>query len=71
VLLALFFAGINAFVPGPQGDFTVQSIVEQTHTAAIGKVLYTDFIFPFEVASVLLLVAIIGAVVLAKKHIKT
>lgn len=34
----------------------------------LGKVLYTDYILPFEVASVLFLVAIIGAVILAKKE---
>ncbi|MCS6916573.1 MAG: NADH-quinone oxidoreductase subunit J [Chitinophagales bacterium] len=33
----------------------------------LGKILYTDYILPFEVASVLFLVAIIGAVVLGRK----
>jgi NADH-quinone oxidoreductase subunit J len=35
-------------------------------TAAVGELLFTDFVLPFEVASILLLVAMIGAVVLAK-----
>ena len=35
-------------------------------TAAVGKLLFTDYVLPFEVASILLLVAMIGAVVLAK-----
>jgi NADH-quinone oxidoreductase subunit J len=34
----------------------------------LGKILFTDFVLPFEIASVLLLVAIIGAVVLAKRE---
>lgn len=34
----------------------------------IGKVLFTDYLFPFEITSILLLAAIIGAVVLAKKR---
>ena len=34
---------------------------------AIGQVLFTDYLLPFELASVLLLVAMIGAVVLARK----
>ena len=71
MMLVILFAGVKAFVPGPKGDFTIQLIAEETHTAAIGKVLYTKFLFPFEVASVLLLVAIVGAIVLAKKQIKT
>lgn len=70
-LLVLVFAGIKSFIPGPQGEYTIERITSETHTAAIGKVLYTKFIFPFEVASVLLLVAIVGAVVLAKKQLRT
>jgi NADH-quinone oxidoreductase subunit J len=35
----------------------------------IGQTLYTDFLLPFEVVSVLLLVAMIGAIYLAKKRV--
>ncbi|MCP5004060.1 MAG: NADH-quinone oxidoreductase subunit J, partial [Planctomycetes bacterium] len=35
-----------------------------------GKLLFTDYIFPFEIASILLFAAIIGAIILAKKGIK-
>ncbi len=35
----------------------------------VGKVLFTKFIFPFEITSLLLLAAIVGAVILAKKKI--
>ena len=34
----------------------------------LGMVLYTDYILPFEIASVLFLIAMIGAVILAKKE---
>ena len=34
----------------------------------LGESLFTDFVLPFEIASVLLLVAIIGAVILAKRE---
>lgn len=34
--------------------------------ATIGEILFTDFVLPFEVASILLLTAMVGAVVLAK-----
>jgi NADH-quinone oxidoreductase subunit J len=37
------------------------------NTEAIGRVLYTTYLFPFEVASLILLVAMIGAILLAKK----
>jgi NADH-quinone oxidoreductase subunit J len=39
------------------------------NTAVIGMLLYTDYLIPFEVASMLLLVAMIGAILLAKKEI--
>jgi len=39
-------------------------------TKAIGQMLFTDFLLPFEIASILLLAAIVGAVVLAKRRIE-
>ncbi len=43
----------------------VQSMAPATeNTRALGHVLYTDFVFPFQVSGLILLVAIIGAIVL-------
>jgi NADH-quinone oxidoreductase subunit J len=39
------------------------------NTETIGIVLYREYFFPFEIASVLLLVAMIGAIFLAKKRV--
>lgn len=36
--------------------------------ASVGNALYGKFLFPFEVASILLLVGVVGAVVLARKR---
>jgi NADH-quinone oxidoreductase subunit J len=36
---------------------------------AVGWLLYTDYLIPFELASMLLLVAMIGAIVLARKEV--
>jgi NADH-quinone oxidoreductase subunit J len=44
---------------GPQGG----------NTEIVGMLLYTDYLVPFELASMLLLVAMIGAILLAKKEI--
>jgi len=38
-------------------------------TAEVGTTLFTDYVLPFEVASILLLVAMVGAVVLAKSKV--
>lgn len=40
------------------------------NTESIARSLFTDYLLPFEVTSVLLLVAIVGAVVLAKSRLK-
>jgi len=40
------------------------------NTESIAKLLFTDYLLPFEVTSVLLLVAIVGAVVLSKTRLK-
>lgn len=37
---------------------------------AIGRMLFTDYLFPFEVTSILLLAAIVGAMVLAKRKVQ-
>jgi NADH-quinone oxidoreductase subunit J len=35
--------------------------------AAIGRSIFTDYAFPFEATSVLILVAMVGAVILARR----
>ncbi len=40
------------------------------HTKAIGMALYTDFVFPFEMASLILLVAMFGAILLAGRTVR-
>jgi NADH-quinone oxidoreductase subunit J len=36
----------------------------------LGKVLFTEFLFPFEIASILLLAALVGSIMIGKKEIK-
>jgi NADH-quinone oxidoreductase subunit J len=38
--------------------------------AALGKLLFTQYLLPFEVVSVLLLVAMVGVILLSKKDLK-
>jgi NADH-quinone oxidoreductase subunit J len=40
-----------------------------SNTQLIGRLLYTQYALPFEVTSILLLVAIVGAIVMAKKEL--
>jgi len=39
-------------------------------TLALGKLLFTQYVLPFEIVSVLLLVAMVGVVLLSKKDLK-
>ncbi len=46
------------------------SVIHQVgHTELIGAVMFTEFILPFEITSILLLAAIVGAVILAKRKL--
>lgn len=54
--------------PDP-GPYSIQYIREQGNIMTVGKVLYVQYLLPFEIASLILLVAIIGAVVLVKKRV--
>ena len=70
-LLVIVISVLSHFVLAPSGQYSIEFIQQETHTKALGKVLYTDFLFPFEIASLILLVAIVGAIVLAKKRLKS
>jgi NADH-quinone oxidoreductase subunit J len=50
---------------GESGDFAGGSV---SSVNAIGQLLFTEYAFPFEVTSVLILVAMVGAVVLARRE---
>jgi NADH-quinone oxidoreductase subunit J len=66
--LGTLFVGIYVKGKALFPEHSVQ-LPEQLNTQQIGIVLYGDYMFAFEIASLLLLVAIIGAVVMAKKRI--
>ncbi len=59
--------------PGPVGQYSMDMIraTKGGNSSIIGRVMYTEFLFPFEIASTILLVAIIGAIVLAKKRLRS
>lgn len=49
-------------------DLTSPSVIEST-TVEIGKHFFSDFLLPFELASVLLLMAMVGAIILARRDL--
>lgn len=46
----------------------IPPLTERTNTAALGDVLYTHYVFYFQVAGLVLLVAMMGAIVLTLRH---
>ena len=72
VLLAVFFLfgiifSVVAKSPtGKMGSYTPDKV--SANVKAVGELLFTQYIFPFEIVSVLLVTAIIGAVILSKKR---
>ncbi len=65
--LAVMAFFIQAFLP-PSRAVRFGTWVGGT-TKAIGEMLFTTYLLPFEVISILILIAILGAVVLARKEI--
>ena len=45
------------------------AVTGAANTEMVGEALYSTYLFPFEVASLILLVAMIGAIILAKKDL--
>ncbi|MBM4329965.1 MAG: NADH-quinone oxidoreductase subunit J [Deltaproteobacteria bacterium] len=59
----------SVLLEGSKGKFPAEKVAALGNTEVIARLLFTDFLLPFEIISVLLLVAIVGAIVLAKKQI--
>jgi NADH-quinone oxidoreductase subunit J len=69
VLFQVVYFLSRSEVSGTRGKITPHMVQTVGHTQLIGQALFTDFLLPFEITSILLLVAIIGAVVLAKREV--
>lgn len=64
ILLAVL--AVRGIFPGPFQELVESTAVE--NTVAVGGALYTRFLFPFELASLVLLVVMFGAMVLARRE---
>jgi len=73
VLLAELVFAVGAWQLGPELEAAAQLAAgaaagAKTNTAALGDVLYTDYIYAFQAAGIVLLVAMIGAIVLTLRR---
>jgi NADH-quinone oxidoreductase subunit J len=69
VVGCLFIAVANLASIEPSLVKTGKTVYQFGTTKAVGMMLFTDFLLPFEIASFLLLAALVGAVILAKRRI--
>ncbi|MEZ5926648.1 MAG: NADH-quinone oxidoreductase subunit J [Hyphomicrobiaceae bacterium] len=63
--VAYWVIGSGVRVASPAPDLATTGI---SNTEALGRILYTDYLFYFEVAGLILLIAMIGAIVLTLRH---
>jgi len=64
-IVAIFLKSLHATSLNAQASPTTEG-----DTALLGKLLFSQYVLPFEVVSVLLLVAMVGVILLSKKDLK-
>ncbi|MGA9442485.1 MAG: NADH-quinone oxidoreductase subunit J [Methyloceanibacter sp.] len=69
LMVELIFV-VGAWVTAPKlaSDAPTPPSAEVSNTEALGRLLYTDYVYLFEAAGLILLVAMIGAIVLTLHH---
>ncbi len=60
-------SALPSFTPGSKGTWSVEAVRELTHTVVMGQEMYSTYLLPFEIAGLILLVALIGGLVLARR----
>jgi NADH-quinone oxidoreductase subunit J len=68
LIFLLVVLSLQSLFPGPFKELAEGFAID--NTATVGGSLYTKFLFPFELASLVLLVVMFGAMVLAKREEK-
>ncbi|MBM4066274.1 MAG: NADH-quinone oxidoreductase subunit J [Planctomycetes bacterium] len=59
----------SKLLQGKHGEYTTAYVNSVGNTKLIGNLLFTDYLLPFEITSILLFVAAIGAIMLAKRKL--
>jgi NADH-quinone oxidoreductase subunit J len=65
ILVMLALRAVPARGPAPPTAAVPGGVI------ALGRLLFTDYLFPFEVTSLLLLVAIVGVIALTKRRVES
>lgn len=71
IMVSILFFAFSIYIGIYNLDFGQEGTdLHVNNTEKIGVALYTQYVIPFELTSVVLLVALVGAVILAKKEEK-
>ena len=62
---AILYSVAASSLTGKPGPYTPEKV--SANVKVVGEVLFTQYLFPFEIVSILIVAAIVGAVVLSKK----
>jgi len=65
-LFGIIYSVVAKSPTGMMGSYTPEKV--NANVKAVGEVLFTQYLFPFEIVSILLMAAIVGAVILSKKR---
>lgn len=62
------FTLLSTMVLATPWSYSTPPVVGQNSTVIIGEHFFSDFLLPFELASILLLIAMVGAIILARRE---
>ncbi len=70
LVAALIVVEMITVLNAPQFDITAAEVSGESNTRTLGRLLYTVYVYPFEIASVILTVAIVAAITLTLREHK-
>lgn len=68
IVAALIVVEMIAVLNAPQFDISAAQVTDGSNTKMLGRLLYTVYVYPFEIASVILTVAIVAAITLTLRE---
>ena len=67
ILLQIGFAAKVTFNIGEKGMYPIEKVRLAGNTETIASLLFSQYLYPFEIASILLLLGMVGAIIISKK----
>ena len=70
VLMAYEMIWVLGSYETPGGNTAIKHAADYSNTKELGRLIYTDYVYPFEIAAVILLVAMVAAIALTLRRRK-